>query len=671
MAPRFQIKNIVASLCNNLAKERPRWPLWIPLALGNGVSLYLGWPYEPPLVPTLALLGLAIFLALFGIFKENLFNKFISWAFLWMALGFAWIMINAHWINPRPLSCDWGPRWIEGIVHAIDHTASKTSLYQRLVFSPRHSQLPKSTTLHVRTHSVPLYPGDRIRLKAKFEPLPRASLVHGYDAERENFFRGIGARGYSMTAVTLLSRTSKGFFSQVRQDLTRIFYQRLPTPLGAMACALVTGDKLALDPALRQDFSDSGLSHILAIAGLHMALLSSLCFLAFRRLFVFRSGLLSGEILGGVITLCMAWAYMMLSGQRYPTLRAFTMMTAGFMALWAGRPRQSLRILLFTATLFLVFEPYAWATLSYQLSFGAVAGLMAIQPLRWQIRASLHIRPKRQHPWKRKSIRFIKDALWANVAIALATWPVMAYHFSHVSFQGLISNMVAIPWTAVFVLPLGLLSLCLLHVPYLSQVALTLWGWSLHGLIFMAQTSARCLKGWVWHQNSFPTWALHLEMLGLFWFFIWKGSWRWVGVFFTIVLHTAYQIGSPVPSLMWSSGLFGSISQKTLCVTSLRAKKFTQNLWKQTYGLHDIKMMDLPFRFTFKGVQALLEKTPSGFCIQGPFGPIHFYPETPACLIFKNRIEFLVHNRLWHRIDAKPLHSIGKIDQEKRTSCPS
>lgn len=632
-----------------LNQERPRWSLWIPLAFGTGIGLYLAWPLEPSLDKTCGILGGFLLASLGPCLKAQGFSRFMGWATLWITLGFGWAMRYAHLCNPRPLTHALGPIWVKGIVRSIDHTASRHTLFQRLVLCPSTPKdLPKAVTLQVRTHSVPLYPGDTLRVKAKFEPLAYAALDHAYDSQRENFFRGIGAVGYALSSIDLLERHSKGFFAQKRHDLTRIFYQRLPAPLGAMACALVTGDKMALDPGLRQDFSDSGLSHILAIAGLHMALLSGICFFLFRQIFIFRSGLFWGEILGGILTLGMGWIYMMLSGQRYPTMRAFTMMVAASLSLWIGRPRQPLRLLLFTAMLFLIFEPYAWATLSYQLSFGAVAGLMSIQPLRWQLRQHLMVLPKKRAPWVRKSIHFIKDALWANGAIVLATWPIMAYHFSHVSFQGVISNMIAIPWTAIFVLPLGLMSVALLSVPYLSDVALTLWGWSLQGLILMAQGSARSLKAWVWYQRPFSAGWLYLEMMGLFWFFIWKRPWRWAGLGGAIILHLFGQIFSPRPDILWTPGLLGVLSQDTLRLSSMRSKKFQRQVWMRAYNITKIEKLECPTTVSFQEGKVDIESCEQGFLLKGPFGRLDLSKRGSRCAIFGKTLHLPQHNRLWN-----------------------
>lgn len=455
--------------------------------------------------------------------------------------------------------------------------------------------LPKKVMITIRTASLPLLEGDRIRLKAILTPLPGPCFPGAHDPRQQFFFQGIGASGFALNSPRILSRQPTTL-SRWRHTLTRKLHAFLPPPLGAMACGLVTGDKIALPPKVRQEFADSGLAHLLAIAGLHMSILSGLCFMLFQRTLARIPSLalyVNLDRIAALLSLGVGWMYLMISGQRYPVQRAFFMMAASMLGMIVGRRRHSMRILMLCAATFLILQPEALLSLSFQLSFAAVGGLIAV----YEGRRAWRYREGWRKPWKKRKFpkvrRFISDSLWSTGSITLMTLPIMIHHFYHVSLQGLLSNMVAIPFTGALVMPLGLGALLSMATPW-AEVIMRVWGWSLRGLMEIASLSAgygSWMIGWFRPHNSL---FFALEMLGICWLLLWQGSWRWWGVFLWVLASVGGHVFRLQPALLVDSDhkLVAYVDGRrgTLWVSSLRRGKWAAQRWSQAFGVRNIAL---------------------------------------------------------------------------------
>jgi competence protein ComEC len=613
------IQHLYQNLETMLESERPRWVLWIPVALGMGIAWYFSLHSEPifPLHHRILwVMGLVALMAA-GFFTRACIIGFASWGLFWAGLGFFLALLRTEHINPHPISQSTGPIWISGIIEGIDHPASTSTLFQRIILrinrDPHDPQsswkshtapeshstpkraLPKKAMITIRTACVPLLEGDHVRLKAVLTPLPGPCFPGAHDPARQFFFQGIGASGFAITGARILSR-HPNVLSQWRHGLTRKLHAFLPPPLGAVACGLVTGDKIALPQNVRQEFSDSGLAHLLAIAGLHMSILSGLCFMVFQRTLarIPRLALyVNLDRIAALLSLGVGWMYLIISGQRYPVQRAFFMMAATMLGMIVGRRRHSMRILMLCAATFLILQPESLLSLSFQLSFAAVGGLISVYEWRMQKRYSTPWKPRRQKIPKPllKAKRFFTDSLWSSGSITLMTLPIMVHHFYHISLQGMISNMIAIPFTAMVIMPMGIVALVFLNTPFASTM-MTIWGGSLRGLMHIAAYSARYgswMIGWI---RPYDSVFFSIEMLSICWLLLWQSPMRWWGLYVwigTMVMGHAYRT-EPAFLIDVNHKLVAFVDrdQDTLWVSSLRRGKWATARWSQAFGVSNV-----------------------------------------------------------------------------------
>ena len=191
------------------------------------------------------------------------------------------------------------------------------------------------------------------------------------------------------------------------------------------AAAMSIGYRSALPAALRRDYSTTGTSHLLAVSGLHVAIVTLLVNLLLWLLPAFRYG----HIVRNALAVAAIWSYAFLTGLPPSVIRAATMFTGAQLALAASRTGNSTNILLATATLMLLVNPDYLYDLSFQLSFTAVAGIFLLyKPLY----GAVHSRFK------------ALNAFWAlfiaGLAAALATAPLVSYYFGRIPLIGILVN---------------------------------------------------------------------------------------------------------------------------------------------------------------------------------------------------------------------------------------
>src|SRR5207253_2521007 len=241
---------------------------------------------------------------------------------------------------------------------------------------------------------------------------------------------------------------------QLRTEMTRRIAAVLPGSTGGVASALITGKRGAITEEVKQAFRDTGLSHLLAIAGLHLGLVGAFVF------FVVRGGLalippiaLRYPIkkIAACATLLVLACYLLLSGAAIPTQRAFVMNGLVFGAIIIDRLRISMRVCAIAAAVVLVIDPSILVGVSFQMSFGAVVALIAVyETYGARLGRLLHSRSV-----SGKVLGYCGGVAITTVVATLRTYPYSIYHFHHIALYSPLANVIAVPLSAMWTLPWG------------------------------------------------------------------------------------------------------------------------------------------------------------------------------------------------------------------------
>jgi competence protein ComEC len=197
----------------------------------------------------------------------------------------------------------------------------------------------------------------------------------------------------------------------------------------AVAAAMTTGDRSGITPKLRQAYSRTGASHLLAVSGLHVGIV----FLIVNSLLHLLPMIRGGHIARNLVAVAVIWFYAALTGGSPSATRAAFMFTGGQLALAASQQRSPANIMCGVAVVMLALWPGLLFDISFQLSFLAVAGIMGwFGPVFGLVRSR----------WR------ILNALWSTLIIggvaSLATMPLVSHTFGIFAPAGVVLNPVVI-----------------------------------------------------------------------------------------------------------------------------------------------------------------------------------------------------------------------------------
>ena len=519
---------LFGALADRLAFEGERRLLWVPVFFGAGIGVYFLLKVEPPLWPGIAA-AIAGAGSAFAVRRDRVWCE-AALALAVFATGFA-LMRETAWERGAPmLQRHIGPIAVTGRVVDIDvmEKGWRIVIDADPLSGLDPSDRPRQVRVHIPPNSDELNPGDRVSLKAMLYPVPAQILPGGRDFQRELYFAGIGGVGYTFGGAHRVAGPEgeggwRESLRQLRTEMTRRIAAVLPGSTGGVASALITGKRGAITEEVKQAFRDSGLSHLLAIAGLHLGLVGAFVFFAVRGgLALIPPLALRYPIkkIAACATLLVLTCYLLLSGAAIPTQRAFVMNGLVFGAIIIDRLRISMRVCAIAAVVVLVIEPSILVGVSFQMSFGAVVALIAVyETYGARLGRLLHSRSV-----SGKVLGYCGGVAITTVVATLGTYPYSIYHFHHLALYSPLANVIAVPLSAMWTLPWGVVT-CLLMPFGLERLALAPMGWGIDITIWVAEHIS-ALPGDVWAMPRLPPEGLLLISFGGLWLCLWQGPWR-------------------------------------------------------------------------------------------------------------------------------------------------
>jgi competence protein ComEC len=285
---------------------------------------------------------------------------------------------------------------------------------------------------------------------------------------------------------------------------------------------------MAIPPATAQAMRDAGLAHLLSISGLHIAVVVGIVALLMRWLL----GLWPWLVRVPVPTLALALAagalaglaYTLLAGAQVPTVRAVIAACIVVVGMMLGRQALSLRLLAAAAFAILVVRPEALLGASFQMSFAAVIGIVAL----YESRLGKWLTAVREdEPWWQWLARAAASLLASGLVAELALSGIGLYHFGRSGLYGIAANLIAVPYTSCVVMPALMLAMLgeALGLGWLWPLA----GWAMQQLIALADFTAS-LPGAVITSAAIPGPAFALGAAGGLWLALWRSRARWWGL---------------------------------------------------------------------------------------------------------------------------------------------
>lgn len=590
--------------------DRDRWALWLPVFLGGGIVAYFSLSREPSLLWAAAGFLLAILLTFLGARQDR---QALRWA---LALSLAapclgaftagMLLAQGHArLAAAPVLQErLGPVSVEGRLEALEPRLGRA----RVILSPvRIDGLDPALTPHrVRlTVASPAgeggtFPamGSWVSLRAVLLPPPEPAFPGGFDFSRTAWFERIGAVGYGVSRLGVVTGAMEQGGSIIRRFMARvddargIIFQRVTGQIeganGAIAAALMTGERGHIPAPIMDSIRVSGLAHLLAISGLHIGLVTGILFFATRAALALSPSLAlrypikkwaaAGALVG-------AFFYLLLTGATVPTQRAFMMTAVVLLAVMVDRAALSMRLVAWAAVVVMVFAPQAVLGPSFQMSFAAVVALIAGYEALRERRLRHPVSPG-HGGWGmgRTIFRYGLGVMITTIIASLATAPFALFHFNRLSVLGLVANLIAVPATALWVMPWAVVAYVLMPVG-LESLALVPMGWGIALILWVAEGVAG-LPGAALSFPAMPVWGLALLVLGGLWLAIWRGAWRLAGIPLIVAGLGAQALASP-PDLILARGGHGFgvvLPQGVLVVGGEGVSRFERESWSRWAG---------------------------------------------------------------------------------------
>lgn len=421
-------------------------------------------------------------------------------------LGFLWAAINAQSINSHQLdsSIEGQPLLVQGVIVGLPVHAGRVTQFRlevdKILNQDSADRLPDTIKLSWYANAPKLRSGESWQLKVKLKR-PHGHLnPHGFDYEKWLFQQGISATGYVRKSKEnfRLEKASGWKLSSWRESLRDYLNVLLPaSDKLAIIKALVLGDKSDISPDQWRVFRATGTSHLIAISGLHIGLVSALIFGIVRWL-VLRVDRFSHLALRIAISssLIAAMVYAGLAGFSIPTQRALLMLCVVMGGLYWQRYYRPYHVLNLALFAILIMDPLAVLSVGFWLSFAAVAIILYGSTGRLGQQS------------------FLRQLLYIQCIVTVGLMPLVLYFFQQMSIVSPVANIFAVPWVSFLLVPLLMISLLIsvfndqlaLYAMHFVDYLLGMLWWFLHSLSTLSFAS--------WIVPSVSLWACVLAVLG-------------------------------------------------------------------------------------------------------------------------------------------------------------
>jgi competence protein ComEC len=510
---------------------------WLAAAFATGALIYLALPREPLfmalLVPALVV----------GLAANLTYRRGAGWRMLTvLAVLLAGMTAAKFRVDELKAPQIGWERYVEATGRVIDRE-NPVERRPRIVLSHLEStfltpnEMPERirVTLGERYELPPL--GSRIAIRAMLMPIGGPVVPGGYDPHRTAFFERIGGTGFLLGSWTLVeappSFSLDLAIGRIRSAIVARIMAAQPGEEGAVAAALLVGERSSISAETNENLRISGLAHILSISGLHMMLVAGTAFFTVRALLALSARLaLTWPIRkwAAIAALLVATAYLAVSGGNVATVRAYVMAAIMFAAILVGRPAISMRNLAIATFMVVALEPESVVEPGFQMSFAAVMALIAAWEA-WHERRVRRLMDDDAVPglyWLRVGWRAVIGVGVTTLVAGAATAPFAAYHFERIANYSLLGNLLAAPFVSIIIMPFGLLALVVMPLG-LEALPLAVMAWGVRMLLAIADFVAGLPGAEVVAPPIAPL-SLLLIVAGMLWLCLWRLRWRFLGV---------------------------------------------------------------------------------------------------------------------------------------------
>ena len=288
------------------------------------------------------------------------------------------------------------------------------------------------------TETIDVDIGDYITVEGDLLKLKTPTNQGQFDEEKYYKSRGIK---YKLFVTDYVISNDKNKSNHLKYSMKKILYKLkeraikiydniLPNEQASLMKAMILGDKSYLSIDIKDIYAQSGIAHVLAISGLHIAILGYGLY-RFICLFLSRKK-------GVILTIVFLLLYQILTGASISTIRAVIMLSIILLAYCFGRTYDIYSSISIAAIILLIINPYELWNVGFLLSFSAVMGIITIVPVLNEI-------------YNKKDNKIIAT-FNVSLAATLGTMPVIIYNYYELHTYSVLINILVVPLMSIIVL---------------------------------------------------------------------------------------------------------------------------------------------------------------------------------------------------------------------------
>ena len=364
------------------------------------------------------------------------------------AVLFTGFLVSGYILN---LNAEADSRWYEaydlddasvtlrGTVYAIEEDDGVQSVYLKHVTLTWEGKSFRTNRILLRAYvedeadEMPLFDalriGNVVRVKGTVSYFSQARNPGNFDARSYYRIKGIDFR----VTPTTLSVTDDGvnrfadLMRQVKMRLQAVLAQCLSADAYGVLNTMVLGDDAQLSGETQTLYREAGISHILAISGLHVSIVGMLLYRLLRR-----RG--CSYLISSLPSAALVYGFAVMSGMGIAVQRALIMFLVMLIGNLFGHAYDALSALALAAILILVRSPLLLFSASFQLSFSAVIGVGAVFPA---LKNFLNVRST------------AAENFLLSFSIQLTTIPVTLYYYFEIPVFSLPANFILVPFVSI------------------------------------------------------------------------------------------------------------------------------------------------------------------------------------------------------------------------------
>lgn len=362
----------------------------------------------------------------------------------------------------------------------------------------------------------PLSPGDQIDATFRL----RYTTFGGSQDPTYHQGKGIFLLGYcrQVKSVTTLSQTPPEYFpAWLRQQILDILDALFPEDTAAFAKALLLGDKTGLSYETDRNFQISGISHVIAVSGMHVTILFSLLYILCGK----------RRYLTALIGIPALLLFCAVAGFTPSIVRACVMQCLMILALLTNREYDPPTALAFAVIVLLAVNPMTVTDVGFQLSTACMAGIFLLNaPINRWLMDKKRLGMYKGKNWKARLGRTVAGTVSMTLSANVFTVPLCAIHFGMVSLVGIVTNLMVL-WVISFIF-CGIMLACILGTFWLPGGRVLAWviSWPIRYVLYVAGFLAKIPIAAVYTESVYITvWLVAVYvLLGIF--LIWGRKYR-------------------------------------------------------------------------------------------------------------------------------------------------